>query len=239
MPEYVSPGVYVEEMEQGPRPIEGVPTSTAAFLGEAERGPLRPRLVTSYNEYKRWFGGVFADGRYMPHAVSGFFENGGRRLYVCRIAGGAATTASKVFGDFTVTRGGAGRLGPESLGQDQDGSTRDESGNTGFRLKFAYWSRVADDFPPYDPFEPVNNDRLPRPQQPGGLRRPVNRSQLAELLREALDRQQDGAAPVGARHDCAHRRDRLAAEPDSRDGRVPRPERHRRSGSARRGRLHR
>ena len=47
MPEYLHPGVYIEEIERGPRPIEGVPTSTAAFLGEAERGPTTPRLVTS------------------------------------------------------------------------------------------------------------------------------------------------------------------------------------------------
>ena len=40
MPEYLHPGVYIEEIERGPRPIEGVPTSTAAFLGEAERGPI-------------------------------------------------------------------------------------------------------------------------------------------------------------------------------------------------------
>ena len=39
MPEYLHPGVYIEEIERGPKPIEGVPTSTAAFLGEAERGP--------------------------------------------------------------------------------------------------------------------------------------------------------------------------------------------------------
>src|SRR5205809_6354036 len=106
MPQYFTPGVYVEEIERGPVPIEGVPTSTAAFLGETERGPLRPHLVTSYNEYRRWFGSVFRDGRFMPHAASGFFENGGKRLYVCRIVGDGATTATKAFGDFTVTAAG-------------------------------------------------------------------------------------------------------------------------------------
>src|SRR5215475_10441158 len=100
MPEYLHPGVYIEEIERGPRPIEGVPTSTAAFLGETERGALYPRLITSYKEYMRWYGNVFRDGRYMPYAVSGFFENGGKRMYVCRIVGTAATAASKVYGDF-------------------------------------------------------------------------------------------------------------------------------------------
>ena len=79
MPEYLHPGVYIEEIERGPRPIEGVPTSTAAFLGETERGPITPRLVTSYKDYQRWFGGVFGDDKFLPYAVNGFFENGGKR----------------------------------------------------------------------------------------------------------------------------------------------------------------
>jgi phage tail sheath protein FI len=108
MPEYLTPGVYVEEIERGPRPIEGVATSTAGFLGEAERGPIKPRLVTSYAEYQRWFGGVFDTGKFLPDAVSGFFENGGRRLFVCRLVGDQATSAQVVFGRFTVRAIGPG-----------------------------------------------------------------------------------------------------------------------------------
>jgi uncharacterized protein len=85
MPEYHYPGVYIEEIERGPRPIEGVPTSTAAFIGETEKGPLTPQLVTSYADYQRTFGGVFAAGRFMPHAITGFFDNGGKRAFVCRV----------------------------------------------------------------------------------------------------------------------------------------------------------
>ena len=48
MPEYLAPGVYVEEIQTGPRPIEGVSTSTAGFVGETERGPSQPRQVTSW-----------------------------------------------------------------------------------------------------------------------------------------------------------------------------------------------
>src|SRR5688572_23259475 len=87
MPEYKYPGVYIEEIETGPRPIEGVPTSTAAFLGETERGPLTPQLVTSYTDYQHWFGGVCDAKKYMPHAINGFFENGGKRAFVCRVVG--------------------------------------------------------------------------------------------------------------------------------------------------------
>ena len=59
--EYLAPGVFIEEVERGPKPIEGVSTSTVAFLGETSRGPVKPRLITSYNDYLRLFGNVFKD----------------------------------------------------------------------------------------------------------------------------------------------------------------------------------
>ena len=65
MPEYLHPGVYIEEIERGPRPIEGVPTSTAAFLGEAERGAITPRLVTSYQGIRALVRGRLR-GRQVP-----------------------------------------------------------------------------------------------------------------------------------------------------------------------------
>src|SRR5882757_2683783 len=105
MPEYLAPGVYVEEIERGPKPIEGVATSTAAFLGETERGTDWPTLITSYNEYLRRFGDVFGDGKFMPHAVKGFFDNGGRRVYITRIVGAGGLDAKLTLGsnyDFTA-----------------------------------------------------------------------------------------------------------------------------------------
>jgi Bacteriophage tail sheath protein len=164
MPEYLTPGVYIEEIERGPKPIEGVPTSTAAFLGETERGPIRPRLVASYVEYNRWFGAPFADGRFMPHAASGFFDNGGKRLYVCRIVGDGARTAVKEAGDFTVRATGPGAWGNTVWFRIANGSTQDQNGNSGFRLKLAYWSNPPEGFQPFDPFDPATRDRLPRPQ---------------------------------------------------------------------------
>jgi phage tail sheath protein FI len=93
MPRYVTPGVYFEDNQRGPRPIEGVPTSIAAFLGETERGTTTPRLVTSYTEYTHWFGDVVGNrDRYLPYAASAFFQNGGEQLYVCRL-----TRASSVY----------------------------------------------------------------------------------------------------------------------------------------------
>ena len=47
MPEYLHPGVYIEEIERGPKPIEGVPTSTAAFIGETERGSTWPSRTSA------------------------------------------------------------------------------------------------------------------------------------------------------------------------------------------------
>jgi len=91
MPEYLSPGVYVEEIELGPRPIEGVSTSTAGFLGETLRGPEEPRLVTGFEEFKRLYGGyVPIDQSNLPFAVDGFFKNGGQRCFIGRVVAGDA-----------------------------------------------------------------------------------------------------------------------------------------------------
>lgn len=104
MPEYLSPGVYVEEIDTGNKPIEGVSTSTAGMEGLAERGPLNvPILITGYGEYTRWFGGYLniedfrnATGAhcYLPHAVEGFFTNGGKRAFITRVAGEGAVAAT-------------------------------------------------------------------------------------------------------------------------------------------------
>jgi phage tail sheath protein FI len=67
MPEYLSPGVYVEELSTGPRPIEGVSTSTLGFVGQTERGPTSPRLVTSILDYQRLYGGYLPTSQsYLP-----------------------------------------------------------------------------------------------------------------------------------------------------------------------------
>jgi phage tail sheath protein FI len=99
MPEYLSPGVYVEEIDTGAKPIEGVSTSTAGMVGITERGPVNvPILLTNNGDYARWFGGLldpelFGANAYLPHAVDGFFTNGGRRLYVTRVQAPAANPA--------------------------------------------------------------------------------------------------------------------------------------------------
>ncbi|MEO0442568.1 MAG: phage tail sheath C-terminal domain-containing protein [Pseudomonadota bacterium] len=112
MPEYLSPGVYVEEVSTGTKPIEGVSTSTAGMVGVTERGPENiPILVTSNGDYRRRFGGDlgFADvtdgaGRihgYLPHSVQGFFQNEGRRNYIVRALPDDASHAAR----FLFNRG--------------------------------------------------------------------------------------------------------------------------------------
>jgi len=95
MPELLHPGVYVQEIPSAIKPIEGASTSTAGFLGVAEKGPVpgfkmpfgpKPAapLVTSFAEYTRIFGG-FLKGSYLTYAVQSFFANGGRRAFIARV----------------------------------------------------------------------------------------------------------------------------------------------------------
>jgi phage tail sheath protein FI len=118
MPEYLSPGVHVEEQVSGPVPIEGVSTSTTGFVGMAVRGPLvgPPVLVTSYPEFVRNFGGylpdsaTFHDYRYLAYAVKGFFDNLGQRAYIVRVPSqnnGAANDVGTVSGLLTRLTGPA------------------------------------------------------------------------------------------------------------------------------------
>lgn len=93
MAEYLSPGVYVEEFESGGKPMEGVGTSTAGFVGLASRGPVGgvPVLVTNFADFKRNFGGYLSDAefgqyRFRSYAVEHFFLNGGSRAFISRVA---------------------------------------------------------------------------------------------------------------------------------------------------------
>lgn len=101
MPEYLSPGVYVEEFDSGPTPMQGVGTSTAGFVGVAEKGPVigAPVLVTGPADFTRKFGGYlhaseFGEYRYLAYAVNHFFANGGGRAFIMRVAPEDAATAA-------------------------------------------------------------------------------------------------------------------------------------------------
>ena len=117
MPTYLTPGVYVEEVQSGARPIEGVGTAVAAFVGFAEKGPFHaPTLVTSWDQYSQLFGG-FTEGTYLAHAVYGYFSNGGGAAYVVRIGGSAEDTSAPAAGSGNGRQRGSDRaVQPVELG---------------------------------------------------------------------------------------------------------------------------
>ena len=94
MPEYLAPGVFVEEVSFRSKSIEGVGTTTTGFVGPARYGPVTetPEVLTSLAEFERRhgdggrldFAGVVGDN-FLWHAARAFFEEGGRRLYVSRV----------------------------------------------------------------------------------------------------------------------------------------------------------
>lgn len=98
MPEYLAPGVYVEEVSFRAKSIEGVSTSTAGFVGATRTGPvgITPELVTSFGDFERTYGSLndldYAPN-YLAHAVRVFFNEGGARVYVGRVLGAGAATA--------------------------------------------------------------------------------------------------------------------------------------------------
>ena len=106
MPEYLAPGVYMEEVSFRAKSIEGVGTSVASLVGPTRTGPLRgiPEVVTSYAEFERVYGdagdlvfetdsGSETVPNYCAHAARAFFDNGGKQLYVARVVKGVNDAA--------------------------------------------------------------------------------------------------------------------------------------------------
>src|SRR3954466_10822432 len=93
MPTYLTPGVYVEEAPSANKPIEGVSTSIAAFVGLAPGGPVNtPMRISNWTQFSKIYGdpnepdnGPFMEGAYLAHAVYGFFQNGGNLCWVVRV----------------------------------------------------------------------------------------------------------------------------------------------------------
>lgn len=140
MAQLLSPGVYIQEVEAGSRPIEGVGTSVAAFVGLAARGPFnKPTLITNWSQFTDLFG-EFIEGSYLAHAVYGYFLNGGGTCYVVRIgANGSAPTAHAEIPlgrdkalPYRVTALESGEGGDKITVEVQDAS--DQSDETLFKL---------------------------------------------------------------------------------------------------------
>ncbi|MEM6898260.1 MAG: phage tail sheath subtilisin-like domain-containing protein [Pseudomonadota bacterium] len=141
MPEYLAPAVFVEETSFRAKSIEGVGTSTAAFVGMTARGPVSikpddptPPLLTNFADFERYYGSVeplnvgSKRPNYLALAARSFFENGGGRLYVSRIPGTGAKAA-----------------GPENAGIDakvkfvarQEGGTTIPGTDVNYRIEIA------------------------------------------------------------------------------------------------------
>lgn len=121
MAEYLSPGVYVEEFDSGSKPMEGVGTSTAGFIGLAQRGMTvgLPQLVTNFADFKRKYGGFlpeneFGDYRFLAYAVEHFFVNGGSRCFIMRVA---PEDAKRAVGYLPKEEGAALRLTAKNPGE--------------------------------------------------------------------------------------------------------------------------
>ncbi|NNG15169.1 MAG: hypothetical protein HKM89_01725, partial [Gemmatimonadales bacterium] len=100
-----APGVYVEEIPSGVRPIQAAGTSTAAFFGEAERGPIGEAVkIFSFTDFQVQYGEFLDGGRFLAHAVYQFFNNGGAACYVVRVAPGAQTASVTVLDRGTAAQ---------------------------------------------------------------------------------------------------------------------------------------
>jgi uncharacterized protein len=126
MPEYLAPGVYVEEVSFRSKSIEGVSTTTTGFIGPARYGPidLEPDIVTSLGEFERVYGDrqqLDYSGdklhNFLWHAVRGFFEEGGKRLYVAR-------AFRPLAGSYPPSSFGTEDTAPQTGANFQDGHAR-------------------------------------------------------------------------------------------------------------------
>jgi hypothetical protein len=157
MPEYLAPGVFVEETSFRQKTIEGVSTSTTAFIGPTRFGPEsgEPPLLTGFSEFERIYGGIDqlqftneeATHNYMAHAVRAYFEEGGRRLYVSRVVDTAAVRASATISDS-----------PSVI--DFEARHRGVAGNFGVTLIFKVGENILGETP-QDPTQPLSNDTVP------------------------------------------------------------------------------
>jgi phage tail sheath protein FI len=169
MPEYLYPGVYVEEVDTGNKPIEGVSTSTVGFLGVAERGPTRATFIASFPEYVRTFGN-YHDPFFLTYSVEGFFQNGGLRCYVQRVVSAGSTAASYSDGKIQIQANGEGSWGNRIAIK-----VENNPAGSGVRLTVMYWSAM----PPQPVQDPTSSDI--------NVRRQSVAPQLIEVFEDLVD----------------------------------------------------
>src|SRR3954468_8864155 len=130
MPEYLAPGVYVEETSFRAKSIEGVSTTTTGFVGPSRYGPIdiEPAIITSITEFERTYGdrerlqfSTYTDptDNYLWHGARAFFEEGGKRLYIARVF------RPLVSAEGAYKRPEFGKPGTKTGTDYQDGHARD------------------------------------------------------------------------------------------------------------------
>jgi phage tail sheath protein FI len=98
LPEYLAPGVFVEETSFRSRTIQGVGTATALFIGEHRQGPVGKLVpVTGTGDYEAVFGEIGDAADSLGLAMHAFFSNGGRRACVVRMADAATAADYETF----------------------------------------------------------------------------------------------------------------------------------------------
>ena len=141
MPTYLTPGVYVEEVPSANKPIEGVGTSIAAFVGLAPGGPVNtPMRISNWTQFAKIFGdpnnpdnGPFMEGAYLAHSVYGFFQNGGSICWIVRVGesnggGSRPQAALPAAADDSPSRPSAPRRCPKVDGTRQGRADRGAQG---------------------------------------------------------------------------------------------------------------
>ena len=161
MAQYLSPGVYVEEKSSGAKPIEGVGTSTGAFVGIAEKGPMgEAKQIANWTQFVNTFGAYIADG-YLAYAVNQFFAEGGTRCFVVRTCHYTNITDASTNTSVSSTA-----------------TLLDSGGDTSIEVMASSdgtWSNfVEDQEPPLEPTVGINNEVKAATEQAVGFQLLVN-----------------------------------------------------------------
>src|SRR5215475_5449047 len=127
MPTYLTPGVYVEEVPSANKPIEGVSTSIAAFVGLAPGGPVNtPMRISNWTQFAKIYGdpnepdnGPFMEGAYLAHSVHGFIQNGRSLCRVVRVGDDGRATGGLRRGGRGLQRGRTRRRQGRRQGRDR------------------------------------------------------------------------------------------------------------------------
>jgi phage tail sheath protein FI len=119
---YLSPGVYVEEVDRGSKPIEAVGTNTVGFLGESSKGPMNESvLITNWSQFVKTFGDFKDCSEHLAHAVYGFFNNGGSRCFVVNVGAPEGAKTDVKAGDKKDDKAHVGGGGRDGLFIGRDG----------------------------------------------------------------------------------------------------------------------